>query len=290
MRCCDISRYQLGHHSDITSQIDCLFNSVFMQTAKNKANLRDLISATSLVILLKLDSHWRFFSPRELEIWWKTMENNRAPLLYHAKLCASFQSPGWIQTGVTVRKRPNLGQNQWFISRVTLKFYRWPWHNRTPLLCHFTFCASFRIHWWIQTGVTVTDGPTNRQTDWTILRAAWSQLNNTSFAFWQFELVANLSSLIRASCYASLSPPDAPNIKHPFPCIRYNRRGRFLPSVIEALNIHSLWISGYILKHTFELVRGGNYGSCSSTYWLTRVMSHERHGVPNYPAIPLVVQ
>ena len=28
----------------------------------------------------------------------------RAPLLYYIKLCASFQSHGWIQTGVTVRK------------------------------------------------------------------------------------------------------------------------------------------------------------------------------------------
>ena len=35
----------------------------------NKANLRDLIAATGLVILLKLDSNRRFFSPCDLEIW-----------------------------------------------------------------------------------------------------------------------------------------------------------------------------------------------------------------------------
>ena len=35
---------------------------------KNKANLRDLIAATGLVILLKLDSTRRFFNPRDLEI------------------------------------------------------------------------------------------------------------------------------------------------------------------------------------------------------------------------------
>ena len=34
----------------------------------NKANLRDLIAATGLVILLKLDSNRRFFSPCDLEI------------------------------------------------------------------------------------------------------------------------------------------------------------------------------------------------------------------------------
>ena len=33
-------------------------------------------------------------------------KNNRAPLLYYIKFCASFQIHQWIQTGVTVRKRP----------------------------------------------------------------------------------------------------------------------------------------------------------------------------------------
>ena len=28
-------------------------------------------------------------------------------------------------------------------------------NNRAPLLCYFKLCASFRIHWWIQTWVTV---------------------------------------------------------------------------------------------------------------------------------------
>ena len=30
----------------------------------------------------------------DLEIWWMTLENNRAPLLYYIKFCASFQSHG----------------------------------------------------------------------------------------------------------------------------------------------------------------------------------------------------
>ena len=69
----------------------------------NKANLRDLIAATGLVILLKLDSNHRFFSPCDLEIWRMTFKNNRAPLLCYFKLCASFQCHRLIQTGVTVR-------------------------------------------------------------------------------------------------------------------------------------------------------------------------------------------
>ena len=85
---------------------------------KNKANLRDLIAATGLAILLKLDSNRLFFSretpnlgqnrqyfePCDLEIWWMTFKNNRAPLLCYFKLCAAFCSHWWIQTGVTVRK------------------------------------------------------------------------------------------------------------------------------------------------------------------------------------------
>ena len=46
------------------------------------------------------------FVPCDLEIWWMTLENNRAPLLCYLKLCATFQSHLCIQTGVTVRKRP----------------------------------------------------------------------------------------------------------------------------------------------------------------------------------------
>ena len=94
----------------------------------NKANLRDLIAATGLVILLKLDSNHRFFSPCDLEIWRMTFKNNRAPLLCYFKLCASFQCHRLIQTGVTVRKRLIWVKiDDFFFSCVTLKFDVWPW-------------------------------------------------------------------------------------------------------------------------------------------------------------------
>ena len=122
----------------------------------NKANLRDLIAATGLVILLKFDPNHRFFSPCDLEIWWMTLENNRAPLLYYIKLCASFQIHQWIDTEVTVRKTLNSGQNWRFfvlcdleISWMTLE------NNRAPLLYYTKLCASFQIYRWIQIGVTV---------------------------------------------------------------------------------------------------------------------------------------
>ena len=46
------------------------------------------------------------FVPCDLEIWWMTLENNRAPLLCCFKFCATFHSHRCIQTGVAVRKRP----------------------------------------------------------------------------------------------------------------------------------------------------------------------------------------
>ena len=78
-----------------------------------------------------------------------TSKNNKAPLLYYIKLCASFQIHWCIQTGVTVRKcsiRVKIGD---FLSRVTLK------NNRAPLLYYIKLCAVFQSHCHIQTGVTV---------------------------------------------------------------------------------------------------------------------------------------
>ena len=118
----------------------------------NKANLRDLIAATGLVILLKFDPNHRFFVPCDLEIWWMALENNRAPLLYYIKLCASFQIHWWIQIGITVRKRKIWVKIGNFLSRVTLKFDRW--HRKTiehlfyvaaSFVYHFTAISEFKL-------------------------------------------------------------------------------------------------------------------------------------------------
>ena len=105
---------------------------------------------------LNLGRNWRYFILCDLKILWMTLENNRAILLYHIKLCAPFQSHRWSQSWVTVRKhsiRVKIGN---FLSHVTLKFDGWPWkNNRAPLHFSFKLCASFHSHWWIQTGVTV---------------------------------------------------------------------------------------------------------------------------------------
>ena len=100
------------------------------------------------------------FVPCDLEIWWMTLENNRASLLCCFKLCATFHSHWWIQTGVTVRKRPNLGQIRRFLEPCDLAIWCMTLkNNRAPLLCYFKIYASFRSHRWTQAGVTVRKRP-----------------------------------------------------------------------------------------------------------------------------------
>ena len=67
-----------------------------------------------------------FFCPKWSLNLTDDLDNNRAPVLYYFKLCASFQSYGWIQTGVTVRKLSIRVKISDFLSSVTLKFDGWP--------------------------------------------------------------------------------------------------------------------------------------------------------------------
>ena len=93
-----------------------------------------------------------FFVPGDLEIWWMTLENNRAPPLYYMKLCASFQSHGWIQTEATVRKRSIRVKIGDLLSRVTSKFDGWPWktighllHTTWSFVHHFKATGEFKL-------------------------------------------------------------------------------------------------------------------------------------------------
>ena len=94
----------------------------------------------------------KFFVLCDLEIWWMTLENNRAPLLYYTKLCASFQIHRWIQIGVTVRKRSIWVKIGNFLSHVTLKFDGWPWKTighlfyvASSFVHHFTAISEFKL-------------------------------------------------------------------------------------------------------------------------------------------------
>ena len=89
-----------------------------------------------------------------------TLENNKTALLCYFKLCASFHSHLWIQTGVTIRKCPIWVKIGIFFVPCDLEIWLMTLkNNRVPLLCYFKLCAWFHSHWWIQTGVTVRKRP-----------------------------------------------------------------------------------------------------------------------------------
>ena len=81
-------------------------------------------------------------------------KNNRTPLLYYIKLCASFQTHWWIQTAVTVHKcsiRVKIGD---LLSCVTLKFDGWPWQTighlfyaTSSFVNHFKAIGEFKLEW-----------------------------------------------------------------------------------------------------------------------------------------------
>ena len=88
----------------------------------------------------------------DLEIWWMTLENNRASLLCCFKLCATFHSHRWIQTGVTVRKRSIWVKIDDFLSRVILQYDVWPWktighlfYATSSFVHHFVAIADFKL-------------------------------------------------------------------------------------------------------------------------------------------------
>ena len=88
------------------------------------------------------------FFPCDLEIWWMVLKNNRTHFLCYIKLCASFQSHRWIQTGVTVRKSSIRVKISDFLSCVTLKFDGWRWKTIGYLL----YVASSFLHHFIAIG------------------------------------------------------------------------------------------------------------------------------------------
>ena len=99
------------------------------------ANLRDLIAATGLVILLKLDSNRWFFSPCDLEIWWMTSKiighlfYITSSFVHHLKPLGEFKLE--LQSG-----NAQFGsKSAIFLSRVTLKFDRWAWKTIGHIFC-----------------------------------------------------------------------------------------------------------------------------------------------------------
>ena len=101
-----------------------------------------------------------------------TLENNRASLHCGFKLCATFHSHRWIQTGVTVRKRPIWVKIDDFFSRVTLKFDVWPWKT----IGHLFYATSSFAHHFVAIGyfkLELQSGNAQFGLNSTIFRAVW---------------------------------------------------------------------------------------------------------------------
>ena len=86
-----------------------------------------------------------FFVACDLEIWQMTLKNDRAPLLYYVKFCASFQTHRCIKTWVTVQKcslRVKIGN---FCPVWPGKFDGRPWKT----IGHLFYAASSFVHHFI---------------------------------------------------------------------------------------------------------------------------------------------
>ena len=181
--------------SELASNFRC---NTFEDYICNKANLRDLIAATGLVILLKLDSNCWFLRQCDLEIWWMTPKNNTAPLLYHIRLCASFQINQWIQTGVTVRKCLIWVKIDDFFSCVTLQFDIWPW----KAIGHLFYASSSFMHHFIAIGefkLELQSGNAQFGSISTIFLAVWP----CNFTYGLEKQQGTSSMLVQALCIIS---------------------------------------------------------------------------------------
>ena len=129
VRKCSIQVKIVNFLSHVTLKFDrwpwktiCCFK--FCASFHSHGGIQTWVTVRKRSIWVKISN---FFVLCDLEIWQMTLKNNRAPLLWCFKLCASFHSHWWIQTGVTVRKHQIWVKINKFFSRVTLKFDGWPW-------------------------------------------------------------------------------------------------------------------------------------------------------------------
>ena len=114
----------------------------------------------------------RFLEPRDFEIWRMTLKYNRAPRQCHFKLCASFGSHRWFQTGDTVRKPPIWIKIDDFFSRVTLQFDVWPWKT----IGHLFYSTLSFVHHFLAIGVfklELESGNAQFGSNSMIFRAVW---------------------------------------------------------------------------------------------------------------------
>ena len=146
------------NHSYCMTQI-MFYHKLKKHLSKNKANLRDLIAAAGLVILLELNSNRPFSSIIFKFNEWpcKTIRHlfyAMSSFVHYFKAIREFKlelQSGNAQFGSKSTTFFVLCDLEiWF---MTLK------NNRAHPLCYSKLCASFYSHWWIQNGVRVRKRP-----------------------------------------------------------------------------------------------------------------------------------
>ena len=127
-----------------------------------------LCEALCIILKQQVNSNWSY-SPetfdsgqkRRFDGWpWKTIGHlfcTISSFVHHFKAIDEFklELESW---------------NAQLASKSAISCPVWSWNltlknNRAPLLCCFKFCASFRSHWWIQTGATVQKRPIGVKND-----------------------------------------------------------------------------------------------------------------------------
>ena len=129
--------------------------------------------------MLNSGKNWWFFVPCDLEIWWMTLKNSRAPLLCYFKLGASFHSHRSSQTGVRVRKRQIWVKIDHFLSHVTSKFDGWPWKTIGLL----SLATSSFVHHFIAIGQFKLELQSGNRVNWCLFAVALANKVKIGLAF-----------------------------------------------------------------------------------------------------------
>ena len=124
------------------------------------------------------------------------LENNTAPLLCYLKLCASFFSHWWIQTWVTVQKRPIWVKIDDLFSSMTLQFDVWPWKT----IGHLFYATSSLVHHFVAIGDFKLEKQSRNVplgSKSMIFRAVW----HLQFYVWLWKTIGHLISATSSFMY-----------------------------------------------------------------------------------------
>ena len=136
---CDLEIWRMTL-KNIRARLPCNFKPC--APCRNHQSIQTGVTVWKRPIWVKIS---KFFITCVLKIWWMTLTNNRAPLLCYFKLCAFFHNHRLIQTWVRAQKCPIWVKICYFVSRVTLKFDRWPWKT----IGHLFYATSSFVHQFI---------------------------------------------------------------------------------------------------------------------------------------------